>query len=54
MNLFKKGKKGGALRVLMVKGALNAKSHKFIMEITRVIASALVKMAFRCGHGFSD
>ena len=23
MNLFKKGKKGGALRVLMVKGALN-------------------------------
>ena len=47
------------MRVLMVKGALN----KFIMEITRVIAtvgitrviaSALAKMAFRCGHGFSD
>ena len=51
------------MRVLMVKGALNALSHKFIMEITRVIAtvgitrviaSALAKMAFRCGHGFSD
>ena len=53
MNLFKKGKKGVAMRVLMVKGALIILG-KFIMEITRVIASALVKMAFRCGHGFSD
>ena len=47
----------------MLKGALNSLSHKFIMEITkvistveitRVIASALAKMAFTCGHGFSD